>query len=199
MNPPADPPLFSSMLFEQPLPLIVVCLVIAMGLTVAAMRRRKPALLAAGGVMFGLAALVSVLGVAVQTDRETLIDETRALITSATPLDAAALKQVIDPSATVRGPDGRVYVGAGDILPELEKIDGRFGDLDHRITDLAAQAFANGEGVTQFDLRTRWNDRPLLTRWRVGWRKDAAGDFKITRIDWLEHPLGVRPRDEAWR
>lgn len=196
---PTDPPFWSTLLFEQPLPLVVVAAVLGVGLTVGAARSRRVVLLGVAGACFGLAAGVFIIAALITTDRELLLEQTQRLVDLAAPLDAAGMAQLINAQATVRGGDGRVYLTAGDVLPELQLIDGRFGDLDHRITTIAAEARGRGEGVTQIDVRTQWRDRPLLTRWRLTWRKNAAGDFEVVRIEWLEHPLGVSPRNGFWK
>jgi hypothetical protein len=145
-------------------------------LRVGRQRRGKLfALLAA--VALALAVGVFVLARAVTTDRERLIEDTRALVDATAPLDLAALDRLIDPAATVSGPDGTAWLSAGRVRARLQQAVGRFGVNSQRVRDVQAVAHDTGWGESTVTVRTEMTSAggaPVNTGWRLTWRQDAV-------------------------
>lgn len=197
------PPLWQEWLFENPWPLVIVLIVLAVVLRLMATRSRRPR-----GYRFNYAALgallaalgVYLLTVFVETDRERLVDRTRQLVAATAPLDTAAIDALIARGAVVTGPAGETWVLYDDIRPELERAVGRHGIARHALRSLAADVVSSVRGRSLLSLSTTTDDLglPIRTQWLITWRKEGDGTWRVIELQWLEFQ-GQPPRNLMWR
>lgn len=171
-----SPPVLQHLFLESPWALMAFFLIVAGVLfTVGRQRRSKPWVVLAA-VALALAVGVYALARAVTTDRERLILDTRGLIAATAPLNHAELDRLIDPAATVSGPDGTVWLGAGQVRARLKQVVSRFGVNSQRVRGVQAVVHDTGWGESTVTVRTVMNSAggtPVNTGWRLTWRKDA--------------------------
>jgi len=199
MNAPSDPGFASVYLLEQPWPLAVSLAVIGVGFFIGMVRSGKQWPGGVGVLLLALAGGGVWLASSVTTEREELTARTQQLVQLMAPVQSERLSELIQVNSALRGPDASVWVEHGRLWSELQQIDGRYGLLDHRITDLKASGDGQGNGVVQIDVRTHVRGSPILTRWRLGWQRGLTGEYELTEMQWLEHPIGMQPRKGIWR
>lgn len=192
MDPPA-PSILQRYLLEQPWPLVVVLLLIAVACLLGMLRRRdktaRHRFLIVSSIAAGLAAGVLLLATAVRTDREAIEQTTRELVAAAGPLDPDRLDALIFPDAVFTGPDGSVWRTWDESEPAIRAGSRwvEFKESPHTIRSLRVGVLPSGEGVTLMDVRT---DVPgaafFKTKWRLTWRKDAEGEWRMHEARWLD-------------
>ena len=171
-----SPPVLEHLFLESPWALTAFFIVVAGVLLMAGRQRRSRLIVVLAAVALALAIGVYALARAVTTDRERLILDTRGLIAATAPLDLAELDRLIDPAVTVSGPDGTVWLGAGQVRARLQQVVSRFGVNSQRVRGVQAVAHDTGWGESTVTVRTLMNSAggtPVNTGWRLTWRKDA--------------------------
>jgi len=173
---------------ESPWAVTAVCLISAIVLlTVGRQRRNKWLALASLGA-FTLAAGVWFLASAVTTQREQLILDTQALVAATSPVDNAALDRLIDPAATVSGPDGTVWLSAGQLRPRLHTALARVSLSGQRARSVQAVAHDTGWGESSVTVRTEIaGGSPIITGWYLSWHRgqETGGAWRVVDIRWL--------------
>lgn len=190
MNIP-PPPVWQSLLLEQPWPLAIVLLVIGALLRTVGRRTGKRGLtrVALGAVV--LAAGVVALAYFVETGREAVRRLTLELVESVDPMDSAAVDALLADDVRVTGPQGRVIVESGAVRRRLASANERYRVSSHRIRDL--NVWAEGEaGRAELALYSQVNATPALTRWGLWWEK-RGGAWRVTEIRWLRYQGGEPP------
>lgn len=197
----APPPMWQSLLLENPWPIVIALVAVAAILRVAGSRQRKPAMSYAALASLVAAVGVYLLAAFVITGREAIIQRTEALVAATAPLDAAALDDLIARGAFVSGPDGRPWVEYDAIRPELEHVLQRFRPSEQTIRSLGAEAQAT-RGRSVIDLRTSLPNSgyglPVATVWGLEWRKEGDGQWRVAEIRWLEF-MNREPSNRMWR
>jgi hypothetical protein len=198
-----SPPLLELLFLESPWAVMVVCLVAAVILFSSGQRRHKRGLLFGSGVAVGVALGVYILAGAVTTDREQLIQNTSDLVASTSPLDSAVLNRLIDPGAVVTGPDGAVWLNAGEVMPRLERVLNRITINSQAIRTVNALAHDDVRGESIVTVRTDAGGSgvgPINTGWRLFWQCDnnntgdtsgdtsggtSGGGWRVVDIRWM--------------
>lgn len=184
----APPPMFEHLFLESPWAVMAVCLIAAGLLLMAGRRRRSKGLAMLSVVALALAGGVFGLARAVTTDREQLIEDTRALVDATLPLDPAALDRLLDPAVTVSGPDGTVWLAAGQIRPRLRTALRRVSLNGQRARSVQAVTHDTGWGESTVSVRTELSGgAPIHTGWRLSWHrgKETGGAWRVVDIRWL--------------
>ncbi len=183
-----SPPMLEHLFLESPWAVMAIGVITAIVLlTVGRQRRNKWLALASLGA-FALAAGVWFLASAVTTDREQLILDTQALVAATSPLDHAALDLLIDPSATVSGPDGTVWLPAGQLRPRLRTALARVSLHGQRVRFVQAIAHDTGWAESTVTVRTEIaGGAPIYTGWLLSWHRgqEPAGAWRVVDIRWL--------------
>ncbi len=197
----SPPPMWQSLLLEEPLPLVIALLAMAVVLRVMASRKRDGRLNYAALGALALAAGVFVLAHLVVTDREAIIARTEALVAATAPLDAATLGDVLARGAIVTGPHGQPFLDAGQINAELERTLQRFPIESHAVRGLAAQSTSGTRGQSIVGLSTQARTDyglPVRTEWGLFWQKESDGAWRVIEIRWLAFQ-GREPTPFMWR
>ena len=158
MDVPA-PPLWQSLLLEQPWPLAVVLL---------------------------LAAIVVTLAYTVETGREAVERRTLELVRTASPVDASALAGLLARDVVIAGPTGDVVIEGEAVHEQIVTAHDRYGVADHRVRDL--DAWASGQqGRVMLALYSTVSSTPALTRWGLFWEKREGEPWRIVEVRWLSY------------
>jgi len=189
------PPMFEHLLLESPWAVMGVLLVVAIVLALISRRRRSKAV-----GLCALAALILSAGVfglakAVSTDREQLMQHTRALVGATAPMDPTVLDRMIDPAATVTGPGGTIWLTFDQISPRLKRVVGRLGVQSQRVREVQALSRDGAWGESTVIVRTEASGAggmPINTGWHLTWQKEvpkaaganAAGGWRVVDIRW---------------
>lgn len=186
--PLAPPGFFEHWLQESPLPtaLVLVALAGAVGLLLARRgKARAGAWAAAGLVAAGVAVLV--YGSLVTTAREEVMAETRAFVEAVVKGDAPAADRSLAPSLSVSiASRPTPELDRAAILSVVSAFAGELELRDHDIAELQARIVGPGLATTQVRVDVtprRWI--PASTWWRLEWRRDAAGAWRIDGMDCL--------------
>ncbi len=196
-----SPSLFDVLLFESPWAVMIVCLVAALILFMSGQRRQKTGLLIAGFVAVAIAGGVYLLSNLVTTDREQLMTNTRNLVQATAPLDSAVLNRLVDLNAVVTGPNGGVWVNAGDVLPRLNSVANRRAIASQSIRYLDAIAHEGnwGESVVTVHTEAGTGSGQVNTGWRLRWERNGDdGAWRVVDIRWMrfngvETPQSILP------
>lgn len=196
-----DTPTLTTMFLERPLSLSLALLGVAVVLAVVARQRNRPRLLIGAGIALVLAGGVWGLAAAVTTDRERVMKNTGQLLEATAPLDVNTLNSLIDPNATLRGPDGTVWLEHDSFRLALALAVKRWGVKSQALRGLQAGTDERGNAVTRFEARTTFTQGtglPVRTTWQLQWRQDAEGNWRVIDIQWLEFQ-DREPSDGMWR
>lgn len=186
--PLARPGFFELWFQETPLPptLVLLALAGAVGLLLARRGQSKAGGWAAAGLA-GAGVAVFVYGSLVTTAREQVMARTRAFVDAVAKGDAQAAGDCLAPTVSV--------AIAGQPTPELDRdailsvvpaFDGELELRDHDVGALQAQAVGPGLATSQVRVDVtpkRWF--PGSTWWRLDWRRDDSGVWRIDGMDCL--------------
>lgn len=190
------------LLFEQPWPLAVALVGVAVMLRVLGRRRRVAWFnYVAVVVLAGAVALVLVAR-HVETVGERIIQRTYDLVAATSPLDFDTLNDILMPDATLTGPDGSIWLMREQIENELSWADGAYGIGEQRIVLVGAETDASDpdHSVSRFELRTVPEEvgTPIRSVWTIYWVRDDGGQWRVEIIRWLEFQ-GRLPTDSLLR
>lgn len=175
-------------ILEQPL--VGALTLAAVGIAAWAMlkRRDQPKLgLSIGAGMIALAAAVAVIGSLIETDRERIEDSSREFVVAAVAGDIAALDRLILANAAL-AISGRTAADDGrDRIEQLSQAQAQAGVIESwRVSRMQSTLDGPNVGTTQFRARvTARVGGPTLTWWKLHWRRDAQGVWRIWAIDCL--------------
>jgi ketosteroid isomerase-like protein len=166
-------------------------------------RLRQRAGVAGGALLLAAAVGVFILSATVTTPRQRIMQKTQALLDATAPLDSAALRSLLEPTVMLIGPDGKVWLEGRRLLDEMDGAISRVQIREHAVRDLVAQAEDHGTGFSFIDLRTTLESggmggQPIRSKWRLTWRRDAEGRWRVTEIQWQELH-GTAPAEGMWR
>lgn len=184
------PPALERYLFEQPLPTMVV---LSAGAVVAIVVFHRRAQLRRGlliaGACLALAAGAYALAQAVVTEREILQRESVELVRHVTRADLPRLERVLHPDVTLVA-NTRAW-GELDRRGILGRVNGLLKTADLRAGVLENQAVLDGPNVGRTQLRVRVQDPNYidLAWWRIDWRREPNGYWRVVRIERLAAPL----------
>jgi len=150
----ANPPILQHALFENPVPLVIFALLVALAAYAIAARldRRKVGLGVAGGAIL-LGATGVLLASLVQTDREAVQQRTRETVAAIAEADTRTLDTIFDPGVRLYYTGLNVGWNEGRILRFVDTylLPGSQYQLEsHRVRDIQSQI-----GPGEFTARTR--------------------------------------------
>jgi len=180
--------MYEHLFLESPWPVMVVGAVASLVLLFLWRQRRKNSLGLLSLVPILFAVGVWFLAGAVTTDREQLIQDTRDLVAATSPLDSAALDRLIDPAATVSGPDSSVWLASGQLRPRLNTVLNRVTLNSQRTRGIQAIAHDTGWGESTVTVRSDISGgSPVNTGWLLTWhRGEGPNDtWRVVDIRWL--------------
>ena len=181
--------MFEHLFLESPWAVMVVLVVAAVMLFSAGNKRHHKGLMIGAAVALTLAVGAYLLAQAVTTGREQLIRDTQSLVAATAPLDPAVLDRLLDPNVVVTGPDGSVWVNAGQVMPRLRSAVDRFTINSQQVRSLQAVAKDSGWGESAVTVRTDISGSgsgPVNTGWVLSWRRDPVADtWRVVDIRWM--------------
>lgn len=174
--------------FEQPLT-TALALLIAGIVGATLLRRRgqvKPGFIV-GGVMLALAIGAFALGTLIVTGRERIEIGSNEFVVAAVDGDLAALDRLILEEAGLAASGMTVDHAGRERIESLSQKQSDAGMIESwRLSRLQASIDGPNVGTTQFRVRaTPRGGAPTLSWWRLHWRRDAQGVWRIGTIDCL--------------
>ncbi|MEO0511581.1 MAG: DUF4440 domain-containing protein [Planctomycetota bacterium] len=187
--PPASP--VERFLLEEPLPVIVLLMVLGVVVSVVLLQRHKllPAAGAAGAAAF-MAVVVFLVARQVETTRERLSELATRLVAATTGFDEPELTTLLYEDVRVTGraiPEiesrealitvGRQTLARYNIVGQVEILEIRAG-LDNEVTARTQLRIRATPGVTNV---------PTASWWQITWQKDA-GRWVATKVEalWIQ-------------
>ena len=201
-----SPPLVTRLILEDPLLLTAALIVAAIAaFFIYNARQKTKAAMAWCATGLALAAGVQILAFAITTDREKIIAATTPLVSATAAGDAARLDPMLD--STVRLTND--FNLAADELPHgqgwdkaqiLAQVRSYLGEK-WRIKEAAileVQGIIDGEGRGRTQVRVRATpdvtEFPIISWWRLDWKKSAKGAWLVTGIQPIDVGLPSRFR-----
>jgi ketosteroid isomerase-like protein len=187
---------------ENPWPLGGVLALAGVVLWIGAIHRghRRQAVVAM--TLWVLAAGVFILSAAITTEREVVTKQTNSLLKAATtPVDMQVIRSHLTADATLRGPDGALWIEFDQLPPEIETALQRWPVRQLVVRDMDVQVRGDLAIVTvQLSSRSSDDNFPAgtATRWRMQWRRQASAPWKLEMIQWIEW-MGQPPPRNIWR
>lgn len=186
------PPLLTSLLLEHPAPLVGalgIAAVVAFAILNARGRARQAGI--AGLALLLAAAGLYTLATLIQTDREKISEETKALIGAAAHADSRALDAQMAPTCRLYTslpiPEFTVPsdgLGKAAILDGVVKAMGQQHHVDEAaVLELQAAIDGPTSGRTQVRVRTTIDKVPVFSWWRITWQRGSDGDWKAAAIE----------------
>lgn len=181
-----DPPAVERWLFERPF-VVGPALLGLGGAIFLALNRRNQATrgLAIGGGLALLGVVLVVVGVLVETPRERLVRQSRALVDAVVAGDAGAVDALLaDDLVLSAGP--LPIRGKALALRAVEGFQSQVRVTEHGVSAAtAAVSGRGGSGASQFRVRAVTNFGPGVAWARLNWRKDPDGEWRIHLIELL--------------
>ncbi len=189
--PPA--PFYDAWLFESPLPLAIVLLVVGLGggfVLLQAGKRRGALVAGVLGPLLAVGAFAA--GAAVETPRETLAASTADLVNATASADGAAMRSLLHPDVSLRP-------GSARFIPEITGRDRLIDEADRlpravdRVMVLETRAGLDGPrvGRTQVRLRVFGPGDQLYGHswWGLDWQRHD-GEWTAVGIEplWIQGP-----------
>ncbi|VAX41674.1 hypothetical protein MNBD_PLANCTO03-701 [hydrothermal vent metagenome] len=189
-----DPPMLSHALFENPIPLVI--LVVALGLaayTIAARLDRRRIGLAAIGVAAVLGVGLVALSRAIETDRERVQAQTRALVAAVAEADGGALDRMLSPDARLYARSTSSGWDKGAIIDWIETTLGPGGVYEveaHHVREVQAEIGPSGR-IARTRARvtvTPVESSPLGFVCMMTWQETEADEWRLLDIEplWLQ-------------
>lgn len=187
------PPAVQHYLLENPWPTAIVLAVC--GLVVAAILNRqgqsRRAVLTAVGLFLAAGAVVATSSL-VTTTREALIHRTRLLIDAAARADTESLRDMLASDADLRAAFLTGDWGRDRLLDGVQRYLGQQYPIQSHRED-SARAIIDGPNAarTQIHVVVRAKeatmyDVPVGSWWRIEWRKDADGVWRVRGLECLQ-------------
>ncbi len=192
-DPPSlpSPPIFSHLVFEQPVYVIAVLVVGALVSSLALHARGQPR----RGLWIALGALVLALAIyltsrAVRTDRERILGNTADLVRATATGDSARVGELIFDAVRLL----KVAEGEMDRALLLSRVrddfapGGRYAIREHAILELEAARVGPNTAVAQVKVRVTpaASGFPILSWWKINYQKDPIDmQWKVVSIEGL--------------
>ncbi|MFG0260766.1 MAG: hypothetical protein ACF8LK_10505 [Phycisphaerales bacterium JB041] len=184
----ADPPFLHHALFENPVPLVIAAVLVALlahAVATRADRRRAGLMVSVGALLLGVVGFV--VATVVQTDREAVEERTRETVAAVADADTGTLAAIFDPEVRLYYSGSRAGWDRGRILGFVETYllpRQRYEVESHSISGIQTQL-----GPGRFTARSR--ARVSVTP--VG---DRAPTSVICLMTWRQDPEASGP--DAW-
>jgi hypothetical protein len=193
-------PLLERLLFEQPLILIGLCIILGVAGAIACVRRgkqRRAPLALAGGLV--LAGAIYAIASAVETDREKCMQLTRDAVKYVTAADTTSLAPMLRSSMDVK-PFGLTRDGVLALVPSSI---GKYGVKSSTISSLTAVKDSDSSVRTQVHVRVMMDatlyEFPTGSWWIITWQRSSddapwlIAQIECQQIDGVGEPGNVRP------
>ena len=179
--------------FENPAVPVITLVITGAVLRTVGRRNNRPKAVIASWVAYVLAVALVGLAHAVNTDREQIVEQTKAMLVSAesagsggaTNARARPFGDFFAPAVVVEGPDGSPWetTDAAGLTDKLRQHRVRGTSLRSvEVTPTPGQA---DRATTQMRVSSRVGEGyPAPTTWEVGWTRTANG-WRIDRLRWL--------------
>lgn len=194
------PPLFQSMLFENPW-MLIVALVGAGAVCHSIGRNKINRTWSYAGKGLPLTSLL-VFGLAqwVVTDHERLLERTKQLVAATeSPVDVQLLRSFFEPQVQLSGPDGSIWMEGKALLDKLTGVITQGTVIgDQKILEIGVETEPADNGKSVLRLRTMIHQgpaagQPQLTRWFIGWRWSSTDHaWRVHQVRWLSY-MGHKP------
>lgn len=177
-----EPPLLSSLLLENPWPLMVALAAVAVGMYLVAGRRDDRRLRMLTAVPLVLAGGVYGLASAVTTDREQLEANTLALAEAVTePFDLETLKALTTEDARLLRWNREQLIAIARAAADRVTLDG------YTVTNLMVEPPSEQYGRTYIAAlgraATRRGGGSFRTRWMLRWRRGEDGKWRLSEVE----------------
>lgn len=195
---PPNPALWTHVL-ENPVPLAIFLLLFASALGYCGVRTAQKLCVRAG--LLALAAAVGVLVIArvIQTPAELLVERTHDLVEAAVVGDTISLAdllandvQVLVADQPVRF-DREALIAAAALLPRYVQSNAV------RETAASVPSWGASTATTSFAQTTTISNQPTPNAWIVEWRRDADGDWRAVRLNWVRINITATPTADLLR
>jgi hypothetical protein len=193
-----SPPLYQQYLFEDVWAPATILALAAIVSTFILLKRQQPSrALAVGGVCALLSVTNFLVGWLVETPRETVANGTRDMVQGVADADRQTVSGLLDPQAElvalsyIPGAEGREAI--------LVRVDA-YAAIRGMVTNHAVQevqASQDGPSTARTQVLVRVSaPYPVLSWWRLDWRKGTDDLWRCTRIEplWLSTGGGGGPR-----
>jgi hypothetical protein len=199
-----EPPLWENLLLENPWPLALTLVVVAMGLLWHGITRDDKRARRLSPVAAVAAVAIWTTATFTTTTREILIDRTEQLVRATQPpRDVATLTALFDPQARVLGARGDLWMRSGDkVARELARSCDLFDVRGHWLRMRGAEVTGPDRGRTRFVVNTSlggaFAGRPVRTQWLLTWKQASDGQWYISTVQWLDLQGGDPPQGIVW-
>lgn len=183
-----QPPVWQSLLFEQPLGLVGVLFIAALCVFIVLNRREQAKLGAVvGGGLAAMAVAVFVIASVVTTDLEQVRDGTVALINSAATGDSAGASDHLAPDAKLNLSGMATFqVSREGLLAAVDAMEQDVGVRDHGILEKTASIDGPNAARSRVVVRvTIEGAGPTFSSWEMAWRRESDGVWRVTRLECL--------------
>lgn len=175
----------TSMLFEDPLMLLLGLIGVAAVLWALSRSRGDTRLMGGAMMALALALAIGVLSWLVETSREKLLARTNEFVKAVEAHDAASLNTMLTPDASVVGPNKRVWLTRAAFDLGLQTFAKVYPDWDHRVIDANARQDRDDLAISRIRVRSKLSDAnptPVPSEWEFIWTREAQGDWQIQEI-----------------
>jgi hypothetical protein len=206
-----EPPLLEHLLLESPWLLIsmLACLGLTLILITAVKGSRQKAVW--GLTFLTLGAGTYLLSAMVVTNREHVAEATKTLLVSTAPFDQISLGTLLDTHITITGPntesennftpnkthtsDTAWQASKSDVLTRLKTACTTFPLTQNVLKELEVESISDTHARSHFVALSVATNGRARTRWLLDWKKNADGNWVVTRVQWLneKHPIGISP------
>jgi hypothetical protein len=198
-----DPPLWENLLLENPWPLALTLVAIAMGLLWHGINRDDKRARRLSPVAAIAALAVWAAATFVTTGRETLIERAEQLVDATEPpRDVATLAALFDPQARVLGANGDLWLQSGDrVAAELARACDLFSVQGHWLRMQGADMPSKDRGRTLMVISTSLDGefpRPVRTEWLITWKPGPNGQWLVWTVQWLDLQGHDPPQGIVW-
>jgi len=199
-----EPPLWENLLLENPWPLALTLVVVAMGLLWHGVTRDDKRARRLSPVAALAAVAIWTAATFTTTTRETLIDRTEQLVRATQPpRDVATLTALFDPQARVLGASGDLWMQSGDkVAAELARSCDTFDVQGHWLRMQGADMTGPDRGRSLFVINTSlggtFAGRPVRTEWLVTWKQASDGQWRVLTVQWLDLQGSDPPPGIVW-
>lgn len=186
-----------NLLFEDPLPVGLSLLVVALVLGFLSIQQGSAKLKKVAAGALTLCVLVFILATIVTTSRESVIERTRTLVSYTAPLKMNEFKALVSPQVRVTvGEDASAPVFTGqDVFTHLENAVRNYPIDAQTIVQIEANSRSDDQIVCEFDIRSDSKGGRVMTRWVLTWQKQSDDQWIVTQVQWIDcpHLIGIKP------
>lgn len=188
IEPLPGPPLWARVLFESPHAVAGAILAVGLLMMIVWIRRGlagRAAISAGTGV--AIAGALVLVAAMVTTEHERINGSTLMLVESATSGDSAAVGEILaDDARLFAAGSAALRVERDAIIAAAQTLNDRVRLREASVTRRTASVDGPNSGRSRVVVRTNFAEGGLnFTSWEIGWRLEADGEWRATRIEAL--------------